>query len=184
MATTPTPIAKRFDANKLYQQASRAFTEAGTYHLPKKESWIIALAGFAQASMSLREYAIMTVEDIEPVWSNLRAVPKAVDVLTYAVADLTMVMEVSWDEVAAALAEAQQAILSPTGALGDTAVDVPFYESFATEARYLAILRANRWLMMLMLLRRSGVFNLVNRQAVSEAAAPKSLSDGHETMAG
>lgn len=165
------PIARQLDAIKLYQQAATAFTQAGAFLVPQPKQWLVTLARIAQVALHLREYALVTVEDIEPAWSQLRAVPAAVDVLAATAADLTLVMETTWDAVAAALAQANHAILSRGSDLAYQAIDEAFAESFAKAEEYQKLLAANRWLVLLLLLRRSGVFSLVTREAVKPAAS-------------
>lgn len=162
----------------LYKLALTHFTHACNYHLPDKTAWQTMLLRLAQLSLSLREYAIMTVADIEPLWTQLRAVPHAVDVLTYAISDVSLEMEITWDDLARHLAEALHQ-MCPQGdiAQASCAMDVAFVESFGDTLKLDTLLASNRWLMFLMLLRRSGMFNLADRQmGMPMAPAPVSPS--------
>jgi len=176
-----------FHAPSLYQQTSKVFMEVGSYLLPQKAQWTSLLLHLAQISSNIREYSIVTIEDIEPIWARIRTIPHAESVLTYTIADLTLVMEPSWSVVATALAESLLAVLPQNSEKSACAMDVPFFESFPTPNALSMLLNANRWLVMLFLLRRAGVFSLANRVAITAPPAASEVEpvrEGNFTQGG
>lgn len=120
---------------------------------------------------SIREYAIINVDDIAPAWGALRTDEFLVDLIMSVTADLLMETGVTVDTLARALSVAVHSMVA-VSATGEAvtegvAYDTAFMESLGTAEELYNVLRLNPWMVTLMILRRTGRLNVVRPQVTS-----------------
>lgn len=152
----------------IFEVTKNAFDRAQYFHFPDSDRRIRATLGLMNLMLAVREYAIITAEDIRPIWAQLRSDTGLLDFLLNVTADLYLETGLTVHDVAAAVAKAIHCAI-PRNAAGevvmvDTVYDAPFAESVGTVKELVGILDLHPWLLTLLILKRSGRLNLVRPQ--------------------
>lgn len=152
----------------IYTIAETVLDRARYFYFLDSDARARATLILMSVTSSIREYAIVEALDIAPAWNELRAEVKLVDLLMAITADLLLETGVSIATLATALAAAIHSVI-PRSAKGEpetegTVYDIAFLESVGTAEELANILTLHPWLLMLLILKRSGRMNLVRPQ--------------------
>lgn len=144
----------------------KAFDRAILGYHPDQKSRENAILNLMTMSASLRDYAISSKEDLVPLWNDLRHNAQTVDLIMELTSELLMNSGYTIVEMAAVYADAVHNAMPRSVQNGkmvlfeDTIADDYFMDSLATRDDFFKILTINPWVLTMLLLKRSGKFNM------------------------
>jgi hypothetical protein len=161
------PAATGLDWLWVYDTAIDIFDGSIYFYFPDTERRAEMVLLLMQLTSSIREYAITTRDDVQPIWDKLREQQTLLDLVFYITGELFLVTGLSAEELIDPIVKSIHACVprsDTTSALmysDSSTLDESFVESLGQASELRDVLQANPWLLMLFILRRSGRMNLV-----------------------